>query len=61
MRGQRRGGRTRPLIDDQKGATAIEYGLILALIFLAVMTGVSALGSSVKGRWDDIANKVSST
>lgn len=61
MRGQGRGGRIRPLVKDQRGATAIEYGLILALIFLAVMTGVSSLGSSVQGRWNDIANKVTST
>lgn len=38
----------------------MEYGLILALIFLAVMGGVSLLGESVRGRWDDISNKVTS-
>lgn len=48
------------LICDEQGASAVEYGLILALIFLAVMGGVSALGDSVKGRWDDISNKVTS-
>jgi pilus assembly protein Flp/PilA len=61
MRGHRRGDRIRPLIKDKRGATAIEYGLILALIFLAIMTGVSTLGNSVQGRWNDIANKVTST
>ena len=49
-----------PLIRDEQGASAVEYGLILALIFLAVMGGVSALGDSVKGRWNDISNKVTS-
>lgn len=49
-----------PLIRDERGASAVEYGLILALIFLAVMGGVSALGDSVKGRWNDISNKVTS-
>ena len=48
------------MIEDTKGATAIEYGLILALVFLAVAAGVTALGSSVQGRWNDISNKVTS-
>jgi pilus assembly protein Flp/PilA len=61
MRGHPRGERIRPLIQDKRGATAIEYGLILALIFLAVMTGVSTLGASVQERWNDISNKVTST
>ena len=61
MSGQCRRGRIRSLIKDRNGATAIEYGLILALIFLAVMTGVASLGSSVKERWDDIANKATTS
>ena len=60
MRGHRLGGRFSPIVTNQKGATAIEYGLILALIFLAVMGGVTVLGESVKGRWNDISNKVTS-
>jgi pilus assembly protein Flp/PilA len=55
-----RGAVRLPLIRDEQGASAVEYGLILALIFLAVMGGVSALGDSVKGRWNDISNKVTS-
>ena len=60
MRGHRRGRRFSPTLRDKRGATAIEYGLILALIFLAVMAGVVLLGDSVKGRWNDISNKVTS-
>lgn len=33
---------------DEQGATAIEYGLIAALIAVAVMTTVSGLGSQLK-------------
>ena len=43
---------------DANGATAIEYGLILALIFLAVMGGISALGGGVTGSWTMLANTV---
>ena len=32
-----------------KGATAIEYGLIAALIFLAIIGGMSALGDQSTG------------
>ena len=52
------GNRLAQLAIDSRGATAVEYGLILALIFLAVMGGVSSLGDAVRGRWDDIANHV---
>ena len=32
---------------DERGATAIEYGLIGALISVAIITGVSLLGDSL--------------
>jgi len=31
----------------EKGATAIEYAMIMALVFLAIVGSVSALGTSV--------------
>lgn len=34
-------------INDQSGATAIEYGLIAGLIALGIVTGVTAVGSSI--------------
>lgn len=34
---------------DENGATAIEYGLICALIFLAIVTSVSALANTQNG------------
>lgn len=32
---------------DERGATAIEYGLIAALIAVVIITGVTSVGSSV--------------
>ncbi|MBP8234567.1 MAG: Flp family type IVb pilin [Rhizorhabdus sp.] len=49
------------LVRDERGASAVEYGLILALVFLAIMGAVVGLGSSVQSRWNDISNKVSAT
>jgi pilus assembly protein Flp/PilA len=43
---------------DQKGATAVEYGLILALIFLAMVVGVVAVGASTSSLWGNISNEV---
>jgi pilus assembly protein Flp/PilA len=48
----------RRLIADQGGATAIEYGLIVALIAVAAMSGISALGGGVGGFWTKLASNV---
>ncbi|MCZ6606592.1 MAG: Flp family type IVb pilin [Alphaproteobacteria bacterium] len=37
------------IIEDQSGATAIEYGLIAALVFVAVIGVLTALGTSLAG------------
>jgi pilus assembly protein Flp/PilA len=42
---------------DQRGATAIEYGLILALVFLAMVGAVQGFGLQVT----TLFNNVSST
>ena len=49
----------RKLRRDQHGATAIEYGLIVALIGIGMMGGLSALGGGVNGNWGKTAAKVS--
>jgi pilus assembly protein Flp/PilA len=36
------------LLADQRGATAIEYGLIVALIAVALMTTVFSMGTGIK-------------
>ncbi|MAW99314.1 MAG: Flp family type IVb pilin [Sphingomonas sp.] len=40
------------------GATAIEYGLILALVALALLVGLTALGSGNGGLWSAVESKV---
>jgi pilus assembly protein Flp/PilA len=46
------------LIADQNGATAIEYGLIAALIAIAAMGGMTALGGGSSGMWSRLSNHV---
>lgn len=48
----------RTLVFDRRGATAIEYGLIAALIVVAMLGGLSALGGGAGGMWTKINNAV---
>lgn len=42
-------------VKDESGATAIEYGLIAALIALAIMVGASSLGNALNAKFATIA------
>ena len=45
---------------EESGATAIEYGLIVALIALAIVTAIGGTGNSLSNKWIDNANLVTS-
>jgi pilus assembly protein Flp/PilA len=49
----------RRLRTDKRGATAIEYGLLVALIAVAMMGGLSTLGGGVGGMWSTLSNTAS--
>ena len=46
-------------MNDESGATAIEYGLIAALNAVAIITGATTLGSTLNAKFDSIATSVS--
>lgn len=46
------------LIRDSKGAAAIEYALIAALISVAAMAGYSAVGMKVQAMYMNISSKL---
>lgn len=48
------------IADDQRGATAIEYGLVAALIALGIMAGLSGLSSGVAALWAQIVQQLQS-
>jgi len=48
----------RKLRSDKRGATAVEYGLICALIAIAIMGGLRSLGGGSNGMWTRLANHV---
>lgn len=46
------------LWQDRRAATAVEYGLILALVVLALMAALLSLGGQSKMTWGNIHDKV---
>ena len=43
---------------DESGATAIEYGLIAALIAVGIIAAATTLGSSLSGLFNKISGKL---
>lgn len=43
---------------DESGATAIEYGLIAALISVALIAGASTLGNALNTTFDGLSDKM---
>lgn len=43
---------------DERGATALEYGIILALMFLVILTALTAFGGTGSGIFNDAMNAV---
>jgi len=47
------------LIMNEEGATALEYGLLAALIAAAIVTAVTTLGTNVSSTFNTVATKIS--
>lgn len=47
------------IAQDEDGVTAIEYGLLAALIVVVAAGSIAALGGGVAGVWNDISVQVS--
>ena len=45
-------------VKDQSGATAIEYGLIAALIAVVMITAVTSVGTKVSAKFTGIAGNL---
>lgn len=43
---------------SDKGATAVEYGLILALIALTVLVAISGVANTTINMWNGVADEV---
>jgi pilus assembly protein Flp/PilA len=45
-------------LKEEDGVTAIEYGLIAALIAVAIITAVTAIGTSLTGTFNKVSAKL---
>jgi pilus assembly protein Flp/PilA len=43
---------------DERGATAVEYGIMVALIAVVIIVAVALLGDNLSALFDDVANSV---
>ena len=48
------------LVREESGPTAIEYGLIAALIAVVTIAGLTTLGTTLNARYNSIATNVGS-
>ena len=49
------------LLTDRRAATAVEYGLILALVFLAMIGAAQAVGRQTIQMWEYVSSEVLGT
>jgi pilus assembly protein Flp/PilA len=49
---------TQRLGRDDRGATAVEYGLIVALIAAGIIVAVGALGTNIAAVFNNVAGKI---
>jgi pilus assembly protein Flp/PilA len=48
--------KTRPFVRDEHGATAIEYALMASLIAIAIITGLSGIGSKLSSYFSEVSS-----
>jgi pilus assembly protein Flp/PilA len=48
-------------LKDESGATAIEYGLIAALISVAIITGATTLGGTLSSTFTNLATQMNTS
>ncbi len=45
-------------VDDERGATAIEYGLIAALISVAIIAAATTLGTKLSSTFNKVSSQL---
>lgn len=53
--------RTRTMLESDEGATAVEYGLMVAGIAMLIIVAVWALGGNLSTLFQNIAGKIGGT
>lgn len=47
------------LLRDERGATSVEYGLIIAMIFLAIVGAATGLATESSQMWNGVSSDIS--
>ena len=50
--------RLKKFFRDEDGATAVEYGLMVALIAIVIIAAVTLLGQNLSTKFDSVAQEV---
>jgi len=50
--------RIKNFFKDESGASAVEYGLLVALIAVAIIVAVTAVGTNLKNVFNGVATKL---
>jgi pilus assembly protein Flp/PilA len=58
--GRNKAKRIRETLQDDSGASSVEYALLASLIAVAIVTGVTTLGSTLNGIFGNAATGVGS-
>lgn len=58
MRSPRLVRRLAALVTDRRGASAIEYGLIAALMMLGIVVAVGGFSKSLSSLWNNVSTNV---
>jgi pilus assembly protein Flp/PilA len=56
--GERSMSMFRKFVQDDSGATAIEYGLIAALVSVAIIVALGTLGNNLNATFSTVANEL---
>ncbi len=43
-------------LEDERGVSAVEYGLIIALVVLAMIAGLSQVATTTTGMWNNVSS-----
>ena len=46
------------MLNNEKGATAVEYGLMVALIAIVIIAGVTLLGKNLNALFNSVATTI---
>jgi len=50
--------RIKNFFKDEAGASAVEYGLLVALIAVVIVAGVTLLGQNINARFNEAAGEI---